>query len=193
MTALPQSPSSNASAGSGTRADSALLTPFRLDISDGELDDLHDRLARTRWPHPTPGREDGSDFSRGTPLRYLHELAEYWRTDFDWRAQEAALNEFPQFTTDVDGQSFHVLHARSSEPEATPLVLCHGWPGSFAEYSRLIEALTDPVAHGGRASDAFHVVVPSPPGFGFSTPLAGSGWEIARTTQAYAGSSQMKV
>lgn len=186
MTAPTHSPSSTTPVGSGPRAESALLTPFRLDVPDGELDDLHDRLARTRRPHPTPGREDRSDFSRGVPPPYLHELAEYWRTDFDWRAQEAALNEFSQYTTVVDGQTFHVLHARSSQPEATPLVLCHGWPGSFAEYSRIIEALTDPVAHGGRASDAFHVIVPSPPGFAFSTPLAGRGWEIARTTQAYA-------
>ncbi|MFE9785174.1 epoxide hydrolase family protein [Nocardia salmonicida] len=152
------------------------LTPFRIDIPQADVDDLRDRLARTRWPIPVPGRNDRTDFSRGIPLGYLQELAEYWRDGFDWRAQEAKLNEYEQFTTVVDGQTFHVVHARSANPEATALILNHGWPGSFVEYQRLIPLLTD----------QFHVVVPALPGFGFSTPLSGTGWELARTTDAYA-------
>ncbi|KQY38364.1 hydrolase [Nocardia sp. Root136] len=152
------------------------LTPFRIDIPQADVDDLRDRLARTRWPIPVPGRDDRSDFSRGIPLGYLQELAEYWRDGFDWRAQEAKLNEYEQFTTVVDGQTFHVVHARSANPEAIPLILNHGWPGSFVEYQHLIPLLTN----------EFHVVVPALPGFGFSTPLSGTGWELARTTEAYA-------
>ncbi|MEV6819773.1 epoxide hydrolase family protein [Nocardiopsis dassonvillei] len=152
------------------------LTPFRIDIPQADIDDLRDRLAHTRWPVPVPGRDDRTDFSRGIPLVYLKELAEYWRDGFDWRAQEERLNEYGQFTTAVDGQTFHVVHVQSTNPEATPLILNHGWPGSFVEYQRLIPLLTD----------AFHVVVPSLPGFGFSTPLSGTGWELARTTEAYA-------
>ncbi|MEU4416964.1 epoxide hydrolase family protein [Nocardia salmonicida] len=152
------------------------LTPFHIDIPQADVDDLRDRLARTRWPIPVPGRNDRADFSRGIPLGYLRELAEYWRDGFDWRAQEAKLNEYEQFTTVVDGQTFHIVHARSANPEATPLILNHGWPGSFVEYQRLIPLLTDD----------FHVVVPALPGFGFSTPLSGTGWELARTTEAYA-------
>ncbi|MFV2143947.1 epoxide hydrolase family protein [Isoptericola sp. G70] len=152
------------------------LTPFRIDIPQADLDDLRTRLAQTRWPHPVPGRDDRTDFSRGIPLAYLQELAEYWRDGFDWRAQEAALNQQDQLTTVVDGQTFHVVHVRSANPDATPLVLHHGWPGSFVEYQRLVPLLTDD----------FHVVIPSLPGFGFSTPLSGTGWELARTTEAYA-------
>ena len=152
------------------------LTPYRIDIAQADLDDLHDRLARTRWPHPVPGRDDRTDFSRGIPQAYLTELAEYWRRGFDWRAQEAALNEYEQYTTGVDGQTFHVAHMPSANPDATALILNHGWPGSFVEYQRLIPLL---------AGD-FHVVIPSLPGFGFSTPLSGTGWELARTTEAYA-------
>ncbi|OLT29650.1 hydrolase [Nocardiopsis sp. CNR-923] len=151
------------------------LTPFRIDIPQADIDDLRHRLAHTRWPIPVPGRGDRTDFSRGIPLVYLKELAEYWGDGFDWRAQEEKLNEFEQFTTVVDGQTFHLVHARSTNPEAVPLVLNHGWPGSFVEYQRLIPLLTD----------EFHVVIPSLPGFGFSTPLSGTGWELARTTDAY--------
>ncbi|MCD0443341.1 epoxide hydrolase 1 [Glycomyces sp. A-F 0318] len=152
------------------------LTPFRIDIPQADVDDLRDRLARTRWPIPVPGRDDRADFSRGIPLVYLKELAAYWRDEFDWRAQEARLNEYEQCTTVVDGQTFHVVHARSANPEAVPLILNHGWPSSFVDYQRLIPLLTD----------EFHVVVPSLPGFGFSTPLSGTGWELARTAEACA-------
>ncbi|MEU3645673.1 epoxide hydrolase family protein [Lentzea sp. NPDC034063] len=152
------------------------LTPFRVDIPQADVDDLRSRLAHTRWPNPVPGRDDRSDFSRGIPLTYLKELAEYWRDGFDWRAQEEKLNEHDQFTTVVDGQTFHVVHVRSANPEATPLVLNHGWPSSFVDYQRLVPLLTD----------EFHVIIPSLPGFGFSTPLSSTGWELARTTEAYA-------
>src|SRR5690606_23457223 len=150
--------------------------PFRIDVPQADLDDLRDRLARTRRPHPVPGRDDRTDFSRGIPQPYLDELAAYWRDGFDWRAQEARLNAYEQVTTVVDGQTFHVVHVRSADPDAMPLLLCHGWPGSFVEYQRLIPLLTD----------TFHLVIPSLPGFGFSTPLSGTGWEVARTTVAYA-------
>ncbi|MFD3745896.1 epoxide hydrolase family protein [Nocardia sp. NPDC058633] len=152
------------------------FTPFRIDIPQADIDDLRHRLAHTRWPVPVPGRDDRTDFSRGAPSVYLKELAEYWRDGFDWRAQEAKLNEYNQGTTVVDGQTFHVVHVRSANPEATALILNHGWPGSFVEYQRLVPLLTDD----------FHVVIPSLPGFGFSTPLSGTGWELARTTEAYA-------
>ena len=152
------------------------LIPFRIDIPQTELDDLHARLAHTRWPLPVPGRDDREDFSRGIPQAYLTELAEYWRDGFDWREQEAQLNAHEQFTTIVDGQTFHLVHVGSANPNATPLLLAHGWPGSFVEYERLIPLLTDD----------FHLVIPSPAGFGFSTPPSGTGWELARTTDAYA-------
>lgn len=152
------------------------LTPFRIDIPHSAVDDLHDRLTRTRWPLAVPGRDDRADFRRGTPLPYLKELAEYWRDGFDWRAQEATLNMHEQFTTVIEGQTFHVLHARSANPQATPLLLSDSWPASFVEYQRLIPLLTD----------EFHVVIPSLPGLGFSNPLSGTGWDLARTAEAYA-------
>lgn len=152
------------------------LIPFRIDIPQADIDDLHDRLARTRWPIAVPGRDDRNDFSRGIPSVYLRELAEYWRDEFDWRAQEARLNEFDQFTTVVDGQTFHVVHVRSANPHATPLMLNHGWPSSFVDYQKLIPLLTD----------RFHVIVLSLPGFGFSTPLSSTGWELSRTSDAFA-------
>ncbi len=151
------------------------LSPFRIDIPQDAIDDLHDRLTRTRWPLPVPGRDDRTDFSRGIPLPYLQELADHWRDGFDWRAQERALNAHEQFTTVVDGQTFHVLHVRSANPAATPLLLSDSWPASFIEYQRLIPLLTDD----------FHVVIPSLPGLGFSNPLSGTGWDLARTADAY--------
>lgn len=160
------------------------IRPFRIDIPPAELDDLNARLANTRWPSPAP---DGrSDFGRGIPLPYLRRLADYWRDGFDWRAQEARLNEFPQYLTEIDGQTIHFLHVRSPEPDATPLIVTHGYPSSVVEFLELIGPLTDPRSYGGSAEDAFHVVVPSLPGFGFSTPVTAPGWEIGRTTAAFA-------
>lgn len=158
------------------------IQPFRIDIPQADLDDLRDRLAGTRWPEELPG----VGWSRGVPLGYLKELSEYWRTGYDWRKQEALLNEFPQFTTTIDGQTIHFLHVRSPEPEALPLVLIPGWPGSIVEFMRMVGPLSDPRAHGGDPADAFHVVVPSIPGFGFSTPLREPGWATGRIAKALA-------
>jgi pimeloyl-ACP methyl ester carboxylesterase len=158
------------------------IRPFKIDVPQRELDDLNARLDAVRWPREAPV----DDWSRGVPVGYLKELAAYWRQGFDWRKAEAALNAFPQFTTEVDGQTIHFVHAKSKEANALPLLLCHGWPGSFVEFERIIGPLVDPVAHGGKAEDAFDVVVPSLPGFGYSVPIASSGWGLPETTRAYA-------
>lgn len=157
------------------------LVPFKIDVSEADLNDLVTRLEGVRWARPAPV----SGWSRGVPSDYLEGLVRKWRA-FDWRATEARLNSYPQFTTVVDGQTFHFVHVRSKEMNARPLILCHGWPGSFIEYEKLIGPLTDPVAHGGKAEDAFDVVIPSLPGFGYSNPLASPGWDLSRTTHAYA-------
>lgn len=154
--------------------------PFRILVPQAELDDLHARLERTRWPEDLPG----AAWSRGVPVAYLKRLADRWRTRFDWRAQEARLNAFPQFITEIDGQRVHFLHVRSPEPHARPLLLLHGWPGSFVEFLDVIGPLTDPRAHGGDAADAFHVVVPSLPGHGYSVPVTGAGWNYGRIAAA---------
>jgi hypothetical protein len=120
------------------------IRPFRIDIPATDLADLQDRLGRTRWPDELPG----SDWSRGVPLDYLHDLAEYWRSAYDWRTHEARLNQLPQFKTEIDGASIHFLHVRSPEPNALPLILTHGWPGSIVEFLEVIGPLTDPRAHG---------------------------------------------
>ena len=158
------------------------IRPFRIDIPQADLDDLQDRLARTRWPDELPGV--GWDY--GVPLGYVKELAEYWRTGYDWRAWEARLNAYPQFTTTIDGQNIHFLHVRSPEPDALPLILTHGWPGSVVEYLDVIGPLSDPRAHGGDPADAFHLVIPSLPGYGFSGPTHETGWGRYRTARAWA-------
>ncbi|MER5973678.1 epoxide hydrolase family protein [Streptomyces sp. NPDC002055] len=155
--------------------------PFRVDVPQDRLDDLRSRLAATRWPDELPG----VGWSRGVPVTYLRGLAEYWLTSYDWRAQEAALNAHPQYLTTVDGQNIHFLHVRSPEPGATPLMLLHGWPGSVADFLDVIGPLSDPRAHGGDPLDAFHLVIPSLPGFGFSTPLAGPGMDSARMAAVF--------
>jgi epoxide hydrolase len=155
--------------------------PFRIGIPQEDLDDLRDRLARTRWPDQLHGV--GWDY--GIALEYVQDLAEYWRTGYDWRAQEQRLNAFPQFTTTVDGQRVHFLHVRSAEPDALPLIITHGWPGSIAEFMNIIGPLTDPVAYGGDGADAFHLVVPSIPGFGFSGPTTDTGWNVRRIARAW--------
>ncbi|WP_055717843.1 epoxide hydrolase family protein [Streptomyces torulosus] len=159
------------------------LRPFRVDIPRPQLDDLRARLAAARWPAEVPD----VGWSRGVPVGYAKELAEYWRTGFDWRAQEALLNSYEQWTTTVDGQNVHFLHVRSPEPDATPLLLLHGWPGSVVDFLDVIGPLSDPRAHGGDPVDAFHLVVPSLPGFGFSTPLSGPGMNAARMAGVLAG------
>jgi pimeloyl-ACP methyl ester carboxylesterase len=159
------------------------IRPFLIDIPQADLDDLHARLVNTRWP----GQLSGTGSERGVTLDHLRDLADYWVGDFDWRAQERRLNKFPQFVTTVDGQDIHFLHVRSPEPEALPLVLTHGWPGSFVEFLEMIGPLTDPKAYGGDPADAFHVVIPSLPGFGFSTPVQEAGWgNLFRVAGAFA-------
>jgi len=148
--------------------EAAAVRPFRIDIPQGELDDLRERLAGTRWPDQLPGV--GWDY--GIALDDVRELADYWRTSYDWRVHERRLNHFPQFTTEIDGQTVHFLHVRSASPSALPLIMTHGWPGSVVEFMEVIGPLTDPGAHGGDPGDAFHMVVPSIPGFGFSGPPA---------------------
>jgi pimeloyl-ACP methyl ester carboxylesterase len=160
----------------------AEIQPFRIEIPQRDLDELDDRLARTRWPDSLPG----VGWSYGVPGDYLAELAEYWRTGFDWRAAEARLNAFPQFTTRIDGQDIHFAHVRSPEPDAVPLILTHGWPSTFALFQEVIGPLTDPRGHGAPQAPAFHVVAPSAPGFAFSGPTREPGWSIERTARAWA-------
>ncbi|OLT14884.1 epoxide hydrolase [Pseudonocardia sp. CNS-139] len=149
-----------------------MITPFRIDVPQTDIDDLADRLSRTRWPDEVVGA--GWDY--GFPLARLKELAEYWRTGYDWRGHEAALNELPQFTTEIDGQNVHFVHVRSPRPDAIALVLTHGWPGSFLEFLDVIEPL---------ARD-FHLVIPSIPGYGFSGPTHERGWDVVRIARAWA-------
>ena len=157
------------------------IHPFLIDVAQADVDDLTQRLARTRLPHPAPG----DDWESGTPNAYLAEAVARWRDGFDWRAAEARMNEFPHFTTEIDGQSIHFVHVRSPHEGATPLLLAHTYPGSFVDYLDMIGPLVDPVAHGGRAEDAFDVVVPDAPGFGFSQPVTEAGWTTARVAAAY--------
>jgi len=159
----------------------AEIRPFRIDVPQGELDDLRRRLDQTRWPAEVPG----AGWERGVPTSYLKQLAEYWATSYDWRKHEAELNEFPQFSTEIDGQRMHFLHVRSPHADATPLLMIHGWPGSFAEFAGVIGPLTDPAAHGGDPADALHLVIPSVPGHGFSAPLSSTGWTHTRIASAY--------
>jgi len=158
------------------------IQPFTIQIPQAELDELQARLERTRWPDELPGV--GWDY--GVPLDYVKELAAYWRGGYDWRTWEARLNQYPQFTTTIDGQNIHFLHVRSPEPNALPLILTHGWPGSIVEYLDIIEPLTNPRAHGGDPADAFHLVIPSIPGFAFSGPTRETGWNRYRTARAWA-------
>jgi pimeloyl-ACP methyl ester carboxylesterase len=158
------------------------LRPFSVDVPDAVLDDLRDRLARTRWPDQIPG----SGWGYGTDLEYLRDLCETWGTTFDWRAQEKRFNQWPHFLTDIGGQTVHFIHARSPEPDALPLVITHGWPGSVAEFLDVIGPLSDPRAHGGDPADAFHVVCPTLPGYGFSDKPAQPGWNVQRIARAWA-------
>lgn len=158
------------------------ISPFRAEVPDEVLTDLRRRIAGTRWPHQI----EGTGWSRGADRSYLQELARYWHDDFDWRSVEATMNAWSQFTTVVDGQRLHFVHVSSPEPSATPLLLLHGWPSSPLEFAKIIGPLTDPVAHGGDAADAFEVVVPTLPGFGFSGPTTEAGWHTARIADALA-------
>ena len=152
------------------------VSPFRIAVPDAVLTDLKSRLRNTRWPEA----ELVDDWSQGAPLKWIKDVCGYWAEEYDWRKREAALNRFAQFTTEIDGLGIHFIHARSPHPQAMPLIITHGWPGSVVEFHKVIEPLVDPVAHGGNAADAFHVVCPSLPGFGFSgKPMRRAGVSIA--------------
>jgi epoxide hydrolase len=163
---------------------SAALTSQPIAVADAELAELRDRLRRTRWPD----RETVDDWSQGIPLEYVQDVCRYWAEDYDWRRVEAELNRFEQLRfSDPSGLGIQVLHARSSESTALPLVLTHGWPGSVVEFLDVIEPLRDPAAHGGDAADAFHVVCPTLPGYGFSDKPAEAGWNVQRIADCWAG------
>lgn len=157
------------------------IRPFTINVSDETLDDLRRRLRDTRWPDA----EVVDDWTQGIPLAYTRELAAYWADEYDWRTREASLNRFEQFVTTIDDVDIHFLHVRSPHPEATPLLITHGWPGSIVEFHKVIEPLTDPTAHGGTAADAFHVIAPSLPGFGFSGKPTVPGWGVERIAAAF--------
>jgi epoxide hydrolase len=157
------------------------ITPFRIEIPESELEDLRQRLRQTRWPDA----ETVEDWSQGIPLAYNRELCDYWLERYDWRACEDSLNGFPQFRTEIDGLNIHFLHVRSPHANALPLVMTHGWPGSIVEFRKVIAPLADPTAHGGDAADAFHVVCPSLPGFGFSDKPVRAGWGVERIADAW--------
>jgi len=152
------------------------IQPFRIEIHQTDVDYLHHRLANARWPGELPG----AGWTRGVPLGYLKELAEHWRTQYDWRSAEARLNSYPQFVTEIDGQCIHFLHVRSGQPDAKPLLITHGFPSSVAEFLHLIEPLVNPAT-----GQAFHVIAPSLPGYAFSTPLSATGWAMNRTARAW--------
>lgn len=157
------------------------ISRFRIDVPDSVLTDLRTRLAATRWPEA----ECVDDWSQGMPLAYTRELADYWAGGYDWRSREARLNRFDQFVTDIDGLPIHFVHQRSPHPDAFPLIITHGWPGSIVEFAKIIGPLTDPTAHGGRAEDAFHVVCPSLPGYAFSGKPHATGWDTTRIAAAW--------
>ena len=158
----------------------ATVTPFRIEIPQADLDDLQARLDNARWPDELPG---GGDY--GVSQSYVRSLADHWRSGYDWRSVEARLNAYPQFTTEIDGQRVHFLHVRSPEPDALPLIVTHGWPGSIVEFLDIIDALVDPRRHGGDPASAFHLVIPSLPGYGFSGPTREPGWTNGRIAAAW--------
>jgi pimeloyl-ACP methyl ester carboxylesterase len=157
------------------------VTPFHIEIPQDALHDLRERLTGTRWPEA----ETVTDWSQGVPLSYLRDLCRYWADGYDWRATEQRLNSLPQFRTEIDGLGIHFVHVPSPHPQALPLILTHGWPGSIVEFLKVIGPLTDPVAHGGEAVDAFHLVCPSLPGYGFSDKPTLPGWGVQRIANAW--------
>jgi pimeloyl-ACP methyl ester carboxylesterase len=162
-------------------AGDTLLRPFTIDFPEADLEDLRARIAATRFPD----RETVEDDSQGVPLALMQDLARYWHDEYDWRRCEARLNAVPNFMTEIDGLDIHFIHVRSKHEDALPIVVCHGWPGSIVEQLKLIGPLTDPTAHGASAADAFHVVIPSMPGYGFSGKPTSAGWDPVRVGKAY--------
>ncbi|MCU1459085.1 MAG: Epoxide hydrolase domain protein [Actinomycetia bacterium] len=171
---------------------SGAVVPFRIQIADADLDDLRDRLRRTRWVDAETVDRSAADpvaadpWYQGVPLAYMQELCAYWADGYDWRARETGLNRYPQFRTTIDGLGIHFFHERSPHPEAVPLLLTHGWPGSVVEFQTVIGPLTDPTGYGGDSADAFHVVCPSLPGYGFSERPTESGWNLEHIARAWA-------
>ena len=161
--------------------DKNAIRPFHVSVPDFALTDLRRRINSTRWPD----RETVDDESQGTPLATIQKLAHYWATDYDWRKCEARLNALPQFTTEIDGLDIHFIHVRSRHENALPLIVTHGWPGSVIEQLKIIDPLTDPTSHGASESDAFHLVIPSLPGYGFSARPVNTGWGLERTASAW--------
>ena len=157
------------------------LRPFTIDVPEEELVDLRERIAATRWPE----KEGVEDASQGVQLATIQAVAHYWETEHDWRKCEAKLNSVPNFITEIDGLDIHFVHVRSKHEDALPLIVCHGWPGSVIEQLKIIDLLTDPTAHGGSASDAFHVVIPNMPGYGFSGKPTTTGWDPIHMGRAY--------
>jgi pimeloyl-ACP methyl ester carboxylesterase len=157
------------------------IFPFRIEIAEAALVELRERLHRTRWPEA----ETVADWSQGVPLSYVQDVCQYWADTYDWRSTEARLNGFAQYRTDIDGLGIHFLHVRSPHEDALPLVITHGWPGSIVEFHKVIGPLTDPTAHGGNAADAFHLVCPSLPGYGFSDKPTAAGWGVERIGLAW--------
>src|SRR5271165_58223 len=176
----PGQPSNQGDSPMGTSEGDA-IRPFRVNIPEEALADLRRRIAMTRWPD----RETVSDESQGVQLATVQELARYWGTDYDWRKIEARLNALPQFMTEIDGLDIHFIHVRSKHENALPLIVTHGWPGSIIEQLKIIDRLTDPTAHGGSASDAFDVMIPSLPGYGFSGKPTRTGWDPVRIARAW--------
>jgi pimeloyl-ACP methyl ester carboxylesterase len=164
-----------------TGGEKTAIRPYRVSFADAELTELRTRIEATRWPEPETVRDD----SQGVPLVTIHELARYWATDYDWRKCEAKLNALPQLITEVDGLDIHFIHVRSQHEEALPLIVTHGWPGSIIEQLKIIDPLTNPTAHGASAADAFHLVIPSLPGHGFSAKPTATGWDPARIARAW--------
>jgi len=158
------------------------IAEYRISVSEEQLEDLQRRLRATRWPEA----ETVNDWSQGIPLRYTRELCDYWAEEYNWREREERLNRFPQFRTEIEGLGIHFIHVRSPHENARPLLLTHGWPGSVVEFQEVIPALVDPPSNGGDAADAFHVVCPSLPGYGFSDKPAASGWDVRKTADAWA-------
>jgi epoxide hydrolase len=158
------------------------IEPFKIAVPDDVLEDLKARLANTRWPEA----ELVDDWSQGVPLSYVQDVCEYWASGYDWRARERALNRFDQFTTEIDGLDIHFIHMRSPHPNAMPLIITHGWPGSIVEFHKVLEPLVDPVAFGGDAADAFHVIAPSLPGYGFSAKPTQTGWGVDKIASVFA-------
>jgi pimeloyl-ACP methyl ester carboxylesterase len=172
MSAVPQQ----------TGSDKAACRPFHVNVPEAELTELRRRINATRFPD----RETVTDFSQGVPSATIQKLARYWATEYDWRKVEARLNAYPQFITEIDGLDIHFLHVRSKHENALPVIVSHGWPGSVIEQLKIIEPLTNPTAHGGSAADAFHVVIPSMPGFGYSGKPTSTGWGPERIARAWA-------